>query len=501
MAEPLDAVLEVIRRNEGREFLVLPDRPRRLTFGEFHESACRLAGRLESFGLGRGDRVLALLPNCGEYAMLYFAALYLGGVVVPVNPALHPRDRAFVLKNAGAKLLVYRGEAPAEGPALRWELPPWPWKDPPRRPAGGLKAEDLLTIVFTSGTTAFPKAVAHRAGSLIGNALAFNEAMGLAPELRFLHLFPMAYSGGFFNLLLSPFLAGASVVMTPGFGPRAALDFWRVPRRYGVNALWLNPAIAAALVRVDRDEEGREWCRRNIRRCFIGMAPLHLQVRRDFEARYGVRLYESYGLSETLLATAQGPGTGVVEDSVGPPLPGVRVSVRDDAGREASEGAEGEVFIHTPHLMAGTLDLATGVVTPSEDPEWFPTGDLGRLRPATGLSITGRKKDMILRAGHTISPRFMEEVLLQHRLIAEAAVVGVPSELAGEEIVAVLRLKPGVEWAREEAGLRDYCRTSFAPHARPAAVFPLDEFPTGATGKVLKKELREWAAARMAKTA
>ena len=484
-------VLDHVRRHAERPFLVIPERGITLTFEGFHRAALGLAAGLAEQGLVRGDRLVAVLPNSAGFAMLYFACLHLGVTVVPVNPALHPRDVAFAIEHSGAKLLVWvqatRGFV--MGSMKRWELPSFPWKDLPAPLAAPVTDDDLWTIVFTSGTTAFPKAVAHKVGSLFGNARAFNAEMELGPEHRFLHLFPMAYSGGFFNQLISPFWAGSSVVMTPGFGPRTPLDFWRLPMKHGVNALWLNPTIAAALLRVDRDEAGRAWCRKNVRRCFIGTAPLHAALKREFEETYGVPLYESYGLSETLLLTANGPKTGAVEGAAGRPLPGIGLREID-----------GEICVHTPHLMAGPLDYETSRVVPPAESGWFPTGDLGDLGSDGLLRITGRKKDVILRAGLNVSPRALEEVLLLHAAVAQAAVVGVPSELMGEDIVAIVRLKPGVDAASATDDLESYCKTSFAASYRPSAVLTRDEFPTGVTGKVLKKELREWASARLAST-
>lgn len=499
----MERILEIAKTQEGRGFLVVPDRGLTLTFGQFHASACGLACRLESLGVRRRDRVLALLPNSPEYAILYFACLYLGAAVVPVNPALHPRDAGFIIRSAGAKLIIHAAETrrllEGAGPVKSWEMPPLtdPLFKAPWKPLRGVELDDILTIVFTSGTTAFPKAVAHKIGSLLANAQAFNAAMGLGVTDRFLHLFPMSYSGGFFNLLISPYLAGASVVLTPGFGPRSALDFWRVPMAHDVNALWLSPTIAAALLMADRDEKGRAWCRGNIRKAFIGTAPLHVQVKRDFEAAYGVPLYESYGLSETLLVTALGPGTGAVEGSVGAPLAGVSLSVRDGEGLPLPDGQEGDVFIRTPHLMAGTLDYETSAVTPPACADWFPSGDIGRLDADGRLTITGRKKDVIIRAGLNVSPMAIENVLLQHEAVAAAAVLGVPDALAGEEIVAVIKTKPGFEWATAKPSLEAFCKTSFIASARPAFVLPLEDFPTGVTGKVLKNRLREWAVGQL----
>lgn len=487
----LAGVLEVAEKNAGREFLVSPERGLTLTFGEFSARACGLARHLEGLGIARQDRVLALLPNSAEYALLYFACLYLGATVVPVNPALHARDIRFILRGARAKLIIHSdstGRFLEEADQPRWGMAHLddPLFELPWRPGAGVWDSDIWTMVFTSGTTAFPKAVAHKIGSLLGNARAFNEAMGIVSGHRFLHLFPMANSGGFFNLLIAPYLAGASVVLTEGYGPRTALDFWRQPMAYGVNMLWLTPSIASALLIADRDETGRAWCRENIQLALIGMAPLPRKVKRDFEASYGIPLYESYGLSETLLVCAQGPKTGAAEGSVGAPLAGMGLSVRD-----------GEIFIKTPHLMAGYLDLEKDTVNPASPEEWFASGDLGSVSADGRLSVTGRKKDIIIRAGLNVSPAAIEEVLLEHPAVELAAVVGIPSEPAGEEIAAVVKLKPGLDAASAKASIESFCKTGFAAASRPAWVLLRPEFPFGVTGKVLKRELRDWAVSEL----
>lgn len=501
-------VPRIAAESADRPFLLVPDRGLTLTFAEFHAAALGLAARLRQEGVGRGDRLSAVLLNSPEFAVLYFAALYLGAVVAPANPGLHPRDLRFVMENAGAKLLLHsaetkrllQGEAGALTGLKTMELPRL--GDPVYRgtgddfkPLDGVTSDDVLTIVFTSGTTAAPKAVAQRIGSLLGNATAFNTSMGIGSQDRLLHLMPMSYSGGFFNSLISPYLAGASIVLTPGWGARTALDFWKLPMAHGVNMLWLSPTMAAALLAVDRDEAGKEYCRARVAKIFVGTGPLPLKVKRDFEAAYGRPLYESYGLSETLLVTANSPATGAVEGSVGRILPGMALSIRDASGRECPAGEAGEIFIKTPHLMAGYLDYATGKVKPV-DAEWFPTGDVGILADGS-LRLTGRVKDLIIRGGLNISPMALEEVLLRHDSVAQAAVVGAPNELTGEDIIVVVRIKDGHDWASVKPSLEAYCKTNFIAANRPAAILQLQEFPTGLTGKVQKVKIREWAAQQL----
>lgn len=498
--------LKIAQDHKDQEFLAFPEREIALTFGQFADSACGLACRLQDEGIGRGDRIVCILPNSPEFALLYFACIFMGVTIVPINPALHPRDVQFVIHNAGAKLIVYARETrhflqgPKQPPdKLRhWEMPHLseplfkvPWQSRAWEPLEGVISNDILTVVFTSGTTAAPKAVAHTIGNLIGNAVVFNREMDLGPSDRFLHLMPMAYSGGFFNGLISPYLAGSSVVMTSGYNPRMVLDFWKTPAEHDVNAMWITPTILASLLRLDRDPAGRAWCRDHMKKLFIGMGPLYPKIKREFETAYGTPLYESYGLSETLLVAANSPRTQAVEGSVGRPLPGIRLELRDAEGREVPAGQEGEIFIQTPHRMAGYLDYETFRITPPAG-DWFASGDIGVLQDGR-LGITGRKKDLIIRGGLNISPVALEDVLLRHEAVSQAVVVGVPNELSGEDIVAVCKLKPDLEWSLAKPAIEAYCKNNFTSSSRPSFVLEIKEFPVGVTGKIQKNKVRDWA--------
>jgi acyl-coenzyme A synthetase/AMP-(fatty) acid ligase len=512
-----ETIASIVARRQREVFLLEAITHREITYGEFHRRACALAAHLQLRGLRRGDRVAVMMPNCCDLAVLYFACIYLGAVIVPVNPSLSQADVHFILRSSSPSLLIASPsyarslkeshpnvlafaaahESPPETliegkalPTIHLEFLP---EAPHFHPLADAQASDLIVIMYTSGTSATPKGLAHSIGSMLRNATAFAATQQLDQGSRFYLTLSMAYMGGFYNLLILPFLCGASVVVDHVFDARSSLNFWDKARQLQVNTLWMAPTVLSILLRMDRGRVGEEFCRTSVRHVFVGFAPLPLKVKDEFESRYGVRLIQNYGLSETLFVTARTPGLAGSCGYVGESLPGVAVRIVNDNGDPMPPHRDGEIQILTPDLMAGYLD-ARGQLLPIEPSTWFPAGDVGQLDESGSLSITGRKKDIIIRGGVNISPAAIEESLLQVNGVADVAVVSVAHELYGEDIVAVLRLEPGVELESLLDALIAHARNHLAQHQQPARYLSIDEFPRTANGKVQKTRLRELVA-------
>jgi len=503
-----------------RVFLVDATSGREMTYGEFHHQACALAAELRRRGLRKGDRVGVLIPNCSELAVLYFACIYLGAVIVPVNPALSKNEIQFILKSCKPTLVVTSASNAALLRALHPNVLGLITADEKTRASSGPEqtadgairieslpeakdfvpletadAEDLIVIMYTSGTSAKPKGLAHKRERMFRNARAFASAQGIDQDSRFYLTLSMSYMGGFYNLLILPFLCGASVVVDHVFDARSSLHFWDKARNNKINTLWMAPTVLSILLRMDRGRTGEEFCRSSVRHAFVGFAPLPLKVKDEFESRYGVRLIENYGLSETLFVTARSQNA-VGQGYVGEALPGVAVRIVNDEGEPVAPGSEGEVQILTPDLMAGYLD-AEGCLLDINASEWFPTGDVGRLDRQGSLAITGRKKDIIIRGGVNISPAAIEEVLMQIEGISDAAVVSIPHELYGEDIVAVLKLEAGLELESVLERIVAHARRDLAQHQQPARYITIDELPRTSNGKVQKARVRELVAEKL----
>lgn len=457
-----------------------------------------------------------LLENSAEFAILYFACLYLGAVAVPINTQLHREEIDFILRLAGARLIAHSKkslklfdavELETSGSSLfliseganregtTGEFAGWSASgrshavDPGWRPLQGVDSSDLLSITFTSGTTSAPKGVAHRIESLLGNARWIHETLGFSNDDRMLHVFNMAYMAGFLNTLLCPFMAGGSVVLARAFDARSMLRFWEPAIAHGANALWLAPTMLTALLRFDRNPAGAEYSREHVKTVCVGTAPLASSTKREFEERYGVTVLESYGLSELLLLTSNSERHPIVKGSVGRPLAEVEIKIVDDGGNALSSGEDGEILVCTPQAMAGYIDADKREMIPLDPDEWFPSGDIGHLSEAGELFITGRKKDLIIRGGVNISPRRIEDVLLEHPAVSEVAVVGVDHEFYGEEVVAAIRPVEGHSLDDLRSSLESLCKSHLSAVSTPNRFVEVDEFPISVTGKVQKRKL------------
>lgn len=510
-------MLAIPQRNSQREFLVDTITGKRLTFARLHERAIAIAARFQELGYSKGDRIAFLLHNSADLAALYFGCLYGGLVAVPINPALTRDDVVYILQHSGAKLIFISEETKslvdsaligAMGIALIddgrvkhdetiasdsvWKIDALPPK-PEFVPFQSAAADDIMCIVYTSGTTARPSGVAHRAASMIDNARTFNERLGVGPKNRFYGVLAMTYLGGYYNLLMLPYVGESSVVLSNAFNARSALNFWDPAIDNQVNTLWLVPTIISILLTMDRGQKGVRYCREEVVLGLVGTAPLPTKVRHQFERHYGVSLYENFGLTETFFLTTNSPSLPVLDGSVGRTLPDVQVMILDAKGRPVQLGEEGEIHVRTPYLMEGYYDLKTQQPAALPRNNWFPTGDIGVQSDTGELFITGRKKDLIIRGGVNISPAAIENVLHSHAAVQECAVVGVPNAVNGENVAAMVKLADGVDFEVVRKELLRMSEERLGHIKQPSYILQIDEFPKSVTGKIQKNKVRELA--------
>jgi long-chain acyl-CoA synthetase len=393
--------------------------------------------------------------------------------LVPVNLELNSDDQRYILDRITARVVI---EDEAMMAALSPAVADTPDFDYPMG--------EVVAVFFTSGTTGRPKGVCHTLEGLVGNAVAFNQSQGLVSDTRLYHILPMAYMAGFLNTLLSPWLAGGTVLLGPRFRPVEALQFWQRPLAWGANTIWLTPTLAAVLVRMNRDPDIAHKVSGNMRHIFCGTAPLPIAVRLAFRSTFGCSLQESYGMSEVLLVSAQIRAEADTGSNVGRLLPGVRA-----AFRAMPERSELELVIHTPYALTSYL-LEDGEASPLLDDGGMPSGDVGQME-GDALIITGRLKDLIIRGGLNVSPVAVENVLLRESGVQEAAVVGLPHDFWGESIVACLVAETDANNATLQENLQLRCVKELGEGMRPDRYVWLDSLPRASTGKVQKHVLIE----------
>lgn len=498
----MDSAAEILRnsfqRYADRVFLVDSFSGNEYTYQRVERLSLKLTGFLKSRGLKKGDRLGFMLNNSIECALFYFAALQMGAVAVPINPAFHPREKAFIIEKAGLHSLLV---SPEDMETLKdqeiesgvgiidpFSLTAEELPSPGHASFENIQDTDLAAIMFSSGTTGVPKGVPIEYGKFARNGGVFIDTLQIRPEMRFLGALSMSYIAGWYNLLMIPFIAGASLVLGESFNAALSLSFWSQCKKFKVTALWLVPTIMSILLSVARGDGIPEWARRHIKLALVGTAPLSLDLKEKFEKKFGVAVYENYALSETLFISTHAPGVQFKPESAGVLLDGVTVDIVDPDGNSLPIGETGEIVAVTPYGIASYDDDSEQTAELVRDGRYF-TGDLGEMDRENYLYIRGRKKDLIIRGGINIVPLEIEEVLQRHPAVHEASVVGMPHPTYGEDTVATLKLHPGHESTTTEEIIA-FCRDHLSDFKCPWKVFFIDELPKNLAGKVQKEKLK-----------
>ncbi|WP_225095142.1 long-chain fatty acid--CoA ligase [Streptomyces sp. CoH27] len=469
----------------------------RLSFGEVWRRSLAQAGALAGLGVRPGDRVALMAPNTTEFPIAYYAIAAAGAVVVPVHLLLSAGEVEHVLRDSGAGLLLVHpnqaetGRAAAEATGvhvavLGEEFDKLATDAEPLPSYVTRAADDPAVIFYTSGTTGVPKGAVLSHFNIVMNATvnAFDANDIRADDIA-LGALPLFHAFGQTVSLNSTWRAGATLVLLPRFDAARAIELMvaeGVNTFHGVPTMYV--ALAAAAPHAADLPE--------LRVCISGGASLPVAVLERFEEAFGARIYEGYGLSETSpTATVNQPLFGTRAGTIGHPLWGVDVEIARAESEDRIEllpaGELGEVVIRGHNVFSGYLGRPEATAEALVD-GWFRTGDLGTKDDEGFLRIVDRKKDVIIRGGYNVYPKEVEEVLMRHPSIAQAAVIGLPDELHGEEVCAVV--VPAPDTAVDAAALTEWSKEHLGRHKYPRRVEFTDALPLGPSMKVLKRELR-----------
>lgn len=497
---------------------------RRITHGEFAERVRRLCNALIGLGLQRGSRIAILAQNCPEYLEIYAAAGTCGFIAVGVNYRLGLADQEAILRDCEPSLLIHEPDYVERVAALRPALPARAkvlclgagrengqgagqgMCDEADEGTGGYEAalaaastqtppwraeaDDTMLLIYTSGTTGVPKGVMLANGGQVEQArmLALTHASG--QDDRMLIVMPLYHIGGTTELL-SYLIGGATIVLHRRFDARDILDSIATHR---VTAAHFAPVMIQALVDAQAEAPVDVASLRMV--CYAS-APMSVALSRLARATFGPIFMQTYGMTEhgpgTVLQRHQhlpdgSPAEAARMASAGQPILGVDLRIVDDDGATLADGQIGEIHMRSAAIMQGYWRKPRETAAALAD-GWMKTGDIGYVDPDGYLFIVDRKKDMIISGGENIYSREIEEVLLQHPAVREAAVIGVPDEKWGESVKAFVVLKPGAQ--ADAAGLIQHCRDHIASYKKPRSVEFLDALPRMAsTSKIDKKALR-----------
>jgi long-chain acyl-CoA synthetase len=473
------------------------------TYGDLRRQVAGLRGGLVRLGVQPGDRVAILCANTPAFVVSYLAVLGIGAVAVPIDPALPLGAVERELRAIGPRLAVVgrTGSDPfagldreavgletviaAEESKLEGAVDYQDLVDGPTADTVARADANLAALLFTAGTGGDPKAAMLTHGNLLANLEQVQAFAGQAmhPEDVGLAIIPFFHIFGLNVVLGLALLAGASLVLVERFDASATLAL--VARR-GVTIVAGTPHMFAAWEAIE-GATGDEL--RSVRLAVSGASPLPADVGQAMQDRFGVPLWEGYGLTEASPIVTSSlllgrPRAG----AIGAPLPGMELRLVDSNGQETLLGDAGEIWVKGPNVFAGYWNdpAATArVLTPDG---WLRTGDVAVADEDGYLHIVDRAKDLIIVLGFNVYPAEVEETLMTHPAIADAAVVGVPHPSSGETVKAIVVLEPGADLDASE--VIDYCADRLARYKCPTEVTFASSLPHGRTGKLLRRALQ-----------
>ena len=484
-----------------KTFLIYSDDDSRVSYKEFYSIVNKTANLLLSLGVKKGDKISALLHNCKEFIYLLFGAARIGAVFNPINPDLAAEELKFIVNNAEAKVLFVNEENLAKIKKIKKEL-----RTVENILAAGVKGEDSyeekigdfseevknavgaelndpVLLLYSSGTTGNPKGIALTHGNVLHEGYSLARAYHINKNSISMVSNPLFFSGGIFPAFMSVFSVGGAIVLSSKF---SRSRFWQKIEKYRVNFTYVVPTMLSILL--NPPEDILKYDLRCLKFIGCGAAPLPVELLKEFEKAFNVGIYENYGLTENSAIVSFNPLEGRKIGSVGLPLDINEIKIFDKDDNETGGGKEGEIVARGPNIFKEYLKLEEKTKETLRN-GWLHTGDLGYLDKDGYLYITGRIKEIIKKGGELISPVAIDGVLYKHSKVKDAATIGVPDRIYGEEIVTFVALKDKAKASEKE--LLDFCREHIEKFKCPKEIVFADEIPKGPSGKLLRRELAE----------
>jgi long-chain acyl-CoA synthetase len=503
------------REVPGRDAVIFNDV--RLNYAQVNGAANQVANGLSALGIKKGDKVALSCPNLPYFPIVYYGILKAGATVVPLNVLLKPREIAYHLADSDSKAyFCFQGTpelpmgefgfkgfqdadncehffmitadpasaSPIEGTQTLGQLM---YNQPPTFDTVLTEADDTAVILYTSGTTGQPKGAELTHSNMLLNARLADNMYEHRDHDTTLITLPLFHSFGQTVQMNSGFYKRMTLSLLPRFDPGTALA---IMERDNVTIFAGVPTMYWALLNYpDAEKYDIEKIAANMRLAVSGGSAMPVEVMRAFGERFSVGILEGYGLSETSpVASFNRTDRPTKPGSVGLPVWGIKIRIVDLEGNDVPVGEMGEILIKGHNVMKGYYKRPEATAQAIED-GWLHTGDIGTFDDEGYIYITDRVKDMIIRGGFNVYPREIEEVLMTHPAVSLAAVIGVPDDSHGEEVKAFVILNSGAEESPEE--IVAWCKENMAAYKYPRVVELREALPMTATGKILKRELRE----------
>ena len=471
-----------------------------VTYEVLNACASALAGALRKKGVRRGDRVALYLPNIPAFMLAYLAVEKAGGIAVSINALFKSEETKYILNDSGAKVLFTVAEllpnvARAECPSVRdvvlcegtspdaQSLDDWLALDIAGFRTENMGREDPAALLYSSGTTGFPKGVTLTHDNVVSNIRTAAKYSGYRAGDRLVVFLPLFHVFAQNYIMNAGFEAGATLVLFRRFVPDMVLPGIKSE---GVTMFFAVPTIYIALLNANVPKQALA----SIRYFFSAAATMPQEISRRWTDAYGLRVNEGYGLTECSPFAAYNHLSRHKFGSIGTPVDAFDIKIFDESDKELPRGQWGEIVIRGPGVMKGYWNKP-------KDTEWalrggwLHSGDIGRMDEENYVYIVDRVKDMINVSGFKVWPAEVENVLYRHPAVKELAVYGAPDPVKGEKVNVAIVLKEGASVTAE--AIIAYCREKLAVYKAPEAVEFVRELPKSATGKILKRILRDQA--------
>lgn len=480
---------DLIRTGTGDKIAIY-EKSASYSYAQLQNKVARYCNYLYALGVRPRDNVALFAKNSAAFIFSYMAVTSLGGVIVPLNTMLTPREIAFILKDADVKHIITDRDLDLSEQYKEGETPPVKLliteiekeisqKTYPEPPDITIHDSDPCVILYTSGTTGRPKGALLSHSNLVSNAEAFTAVTESGPADHTLSVLPMFHSFGWTCCIATTLYNGATVTIVETFAPK---DVIATIRDRGITMVMGVPAMYNFYTSLAKPEDLS-----GVRLFVSGGASLPLEILEKFLEKTKKHVIEGYGLSEASPVVSFNPLNLTKPGSIGLPIIDNKVKIVDDSGKEMGCREIGELLVQGPNVMSGYYNLPAESAEALKD-GWLHTGDLAYLDEDGYIFIVDRKKDIIIVSGLNVYPREVEEILYQHPAIKEAAAIGVPDKSRGESVRAYVVLKEDMKLDKKD--LMAFLKKNLAKFKLPREIVEIDTLPKNATGKILKKELR-----------
>ena len=480
---------EILQNGRGEDIAVI-DRGRRITYDDLREALRASRDRFYAAGIRAHDHVALFSHNRVELLVAYLALNSLGAVAVPLNYQLSVREVAYIIKDAGARHLVTEKELPLEShlgqQGYGGELMQLPLLDV-MKPASAMPApklsnvfspENPCVIIYTSGTTGAPKGAVLSHVNQRTNAYQVMEHHAITKSDRVLCVLPMYHCFAWTCSVLATLAAGGTIVIVNGFMPKETI---RAIREEEVTIMYAVPSVCAILTRQAAAEDLK-----SLRLTGIGGTALPQEIAKAYREKFGLTIYEVYGLSEASPVVTMDSPRHYRPGSIGVPLRGLEVIIANTDGKELPRGMAGELLVKGPTVMKGYWHQAEATARAIKN-GWLHTGDIARMDEDGFVYIVDRIKDMIISMGENVYPREIEELVYSFPGIEDAAVIAIPDPLRGQAGACYYTVKKNEEV--DMRTLKKFLQKNLAVYKVPREFCQISEMPRTSTGKIAKREI------------